>query len=90
MTRNPVGGGGMGPTPKPNPPKPPKPPMRGVTTLVLVAFLLAACGAQDNPPSPPGPLGISGDGWFWLILIALMVIGEVIGKFARRDRGGGR
>jgi|1185.fasta_scaffold1112944_1 hypothetical protein len=56
--------------------------------LFLAMLLLTACDEQTRP-DPPGPLGITGTGWFWLILMAIFAlteIGRVLAVRGRRDR----
>lgn len=60
-----------------------------VASLVVSVLLLAGCGAETKPPSPPGPLGLTGDQWFWVIVIGIFCVSSALEAFGRRRGGGG-
>lgn len=63
--------------------------VRMAVLLVVSALLLAGCGAENRPPSPPGPLGLTGDQWFWVIVIGIFCVCSALEAFGRRRGGGG-
>ncbi len=54
-------------------------------SLILAALTLTACGSTSADEAP-GPLGITGSGWFVLILLGLFVLGGAVSDIAARGR----